>query len=103
MKVIRSNEFTGEHAWEALNVAVMNDIAVKIHWADQPFQWHINDGDEVLSVLDGTVDMYYRQDGIEKMVELKQGDTFYADHGEAHSAHPKGIARVLVVEKIGSI
>ena len=103
MKVIRSNEFTGAKAWDALKVAVMNEIAIKIHWADAPFQWHINDGDEVLSVLDGTVDMYYRENGVEKVVELKQGDTFYADHGEAHSAHPRGVARVLVVEKVGSI
>ena len=52
-----------------------------------------------MSVSDGTVDMYYRENGFEKVVELKHGDTFYADYGEAHSAHPRREARVLVVER----
>lgn len=81
----------------------MNRITTRVHWTDQPYQWHINDGQEVFAVLDGTVDMFYREDGIQKSVVLQTGDVFFADVGCEHLAHPRGEARILVVETEGSV
>ena len=37
----------------------MKDATVRLHWTDQPYQWHVNDGDEVFAVLDGEVAVSY--------------------------------------------
>ena len=103
MNIIRSREFNGKHAWDAMPVANMNGVTIRIHWTDQPYQWHVNDGEEVFVVLDGSVDMVWRKDGIEKSVLLDAGDVFFADVGCEHRAFPRGEARILVVEKEGTI
>lgn len=71
MKIIRSKDFTGSRAWEALDIARMNGITTRLHWTDQPYRWHINDGEEVFVVLDGQVQMHYRENGKEKGCYLK--------------------------------
>ena len=103
MKVFKSKNFTGQRAWEALDVANMNGVTTRIHWTNAPYRWHTNDGEEVFAVLDGTVEMRYREDGVEKSIELKTGDVFFAETGCEHVAHPLGEARILVVEKEGSV
>ncbi|KAA0947392.1 MULTISPECIES: cupin domain-containing protein [unclassified Pseudomonas] len=102
MKIIRSKDFTGSRAWEALDIARMNGITTRLHWTDQPYRWHINDGEEVFVVLDGQVQMHYRENGTEKRVSLEVGDIFYASIGTEHVAHPQGAARILVIESEGS-
>lgn len=99
MKVIRSREFTASRAWGAIDIATMNGISSRLHWTDQPFEWHVNDGEEVFAVLDGTVEMFYRESGEEGSALLHAGDVFFAGEGCAHVAHPRGEARVLVVER----
>ena len=103
MKVFRSKEFKGKRAWEALPVANMNGVTTRIHWTDQPYKWHTNDGEEVFAVLDGKVEMKYRENGVEKAVELKTGDVFFAEIDCEHIARPVGEARILVIEKEGSV
>jgi mannose-6-phosphate isomerase-like protein (cupin superfamily) len=103
VKVIRSREFTPDRAWGALDIATMQGISVRLHWTDQPYRWHVNDGEEVFAVLDGTVDMHYREAGEERVVTLAAGDVFYAGVGCEHVAHPRGEARILVVEREGSV
>lgn len=103
MKLIRSKEFTGDRPWAAIDVANMNGITTRIHWTDQPYQWHVNTGAEVFAVLDGTVDMHYREEGAEKVATLEPGDVFFAEPGCEHVAHPRGQARILVVEHEGSV
>lgn len=102
MKIIRSRSFSAERAWGAIDIANMNGITTRLHWTDQPYHWHTNDGEEVFVVLDGCVVMYYRELGQEQQVTLKTGDIFYASIGTEHVAHPKGEARILVVECEGS-
>ncbi|WP_019142160.1 cupin [Noviherbaspirillum massiliense] len=103
MKVIRSREFTAERAWGALDIANMDGTTVRLHWTDAPYEWHVNDGEEVFAVLDGIVDMHYREDGTEKVAALHAGDVFFAGAGCEHVAHPRGAARILVVEREGSV
>ncbi|SNS17654.1 Mannose-6-phosphate isomerase, cupin superfamily [Noviherbaspirillum humi] len=102
-KIIRSGDFTADRAWGALPVASMNGITTRLHWTDQPYRWHVNDGEEVFVVLDGTVEMRYREDGTEKSALLRAGDIFFASAGCEHVAHPQGEARILVIEKEGSV
>ena len=54
-------------------------------------------------VLDGAVDMHYRADGREEVELLTPGRICIAGVGDEHVAHPQGPARILVVEKQGSV
>lgn len=102
MKVVRAREFTADRAWGALDIANMGGITTRLHWTDQPYRWHVNDGEEVFVVLDGEVEMKYREQGVEHAVRLGPGDVFHATVGTEHVAHPRGEARILVVEREGS-
>ncbi|WP_417624930.1 cupin [Paremcibacter congregatus] len=103
MKIIRSKDYTADTAWGALDIAEMNGITTRLHWTDQPYIWHVNDGEEVFVVLDGAVDMHYKQAGDIQIVRLEIGDIFHATIGTEHVAHPVGEARLLVVETAGSV
>ncbi|NIC04780.1 cupin [Billgrantia bachuensis] len=103
MEITRSRDFTAERAWGAKSIASMNGITTRLHWTDQPYRWHVNDGEEVFVVLDGQVEMRYRNEGIEHSRLLEVGDIFFASVGTEHVACPVGEARVLVIEKEGSV
>lgn len=103
MKFIKAADFTAPGAWGALDIATMNGISTRLHWSDQPYKWHINDGEEVFVVLDGAVEMRYRDKGVEQTHLMAVGDIFYASIGTEHFAVPQGEARVLVIEKQGSV
>ena len=47
--------------------------------------------------------MLYKENGIEQSTILTTGDIFYASVGTEHVAHPKGEARILVIESEGSV
>lgn len=95
--------FTAERPWGARDLAEIDGATVRLHWSDQPYKWHINDGAEVFVVIEGQVDMLYREAGVEKSVRLGPGDMFIAQDGDAHVARPVGEARILVIEWKGSI
>ena len=103
MKVFRSKSFTADRAWGAIDVAEMRGLTMRLHWTNKPYRWHANEGDEVFAVLDGKVEMFYRDGDEEKSVMLETGDVFFAEAGCEHVAHPQGEARILVVENEGSI
>jgi mannose-6-phosphate isomerase-like protein (cupin superfamily) len=103
MRFISPKDFTADRAWDALPIAKMNGVTTRLHWTDQPYKWHINDGEEVFVVLDGVVEMHYRENGEENIRRMAAGDIFYADLGTEHVAHPVGEVRVLVIEKEGSV
>lgn len=102
-RFVSPSDFQGDSAWDALPIASMNGITTRLHWTDEPYKWHRNDGEEVFVVLDGKVDMYYREHGVEKSQRMNVGDIFYASVGTEHVAHPLGEARVLVIESEGSV
>ena len=104
MKLIpNGREFRAERAWGALDLAEIDGATVRLHWTDQPYKWHANDGTEVFAVIDGEVDMHYREAGEEKVVRLQPGSFFVAEVGDEHFAEPVGEARILVVERKGSV
>jgi mannose-6-phosphate isomerase-like protein (cupin superfamily) len=57
----------------------------------------------VFVVLEGRVNMLYKKEGKEEPTILNTGDIFYASIGTEHVAHPIGEAKILVVEKDGSV
>ena len=101
--VTGARQFTADRPWGARDIANIEGASVRLHWTDQPYRWHVNDGSEVFLVLDGTVRMHYRLDGAEHHADLEVGDMFIADDGDEHVAVPQGEARILVIEKIGSV
>ncbi|WP_438464641.1 cupin domain-containing protein [Marinomonas sp. PE14-40] len=103
MEITRAKSFKAERAWGAKDIANMNGITTRLHWTDQPYKWHINDGEEVFVVLDGQVTMFYKEEGVEQSVLLEVGDIFFASIGTEHVAHLVGEARILVIESEGSV
>lgn len=103
MTFYRAKDFTAGRAWGALDIANMNGITTRLHWTDKPYKWHVNDGEEVFVVLDGSVTMHTRENGVEKQTLMTTGDIFYASVGTEHVAHPNGEARILVIETEGSV
>ena len=103
MEVIRSKNFKADKAWGAKDIANMDGVTTRLHWTDKPYIWHIIDGEEVFAVLDGKVEMKYRKDNEENSIIMETGNIFYASIGTEHVAHPIGEARILVVEKEGSV
>ncbi len=95
--------FRADRAWGALDIAEVEGATVRLHWTDQPYEWHVNDGTEVFLVLDGAVNMHYRTPHGDRAVRLEPGSIFVAEPGDAHVAAPEGEARILVVERKGSI
>ena len=98
-----SRSFRAERPWGALDLAEIEGATVRLHWTDQPYDWHVNDGAEAFIVLDGFVDLHYREGGEEKVAELHPGSIFIVEVGDEHVARPRGEARILVVERKGSV
>lgn len=103
MKVIDAHEFTADRPWGALDVAAIDGATVRLHWTDSAYPWHVNDGPEVFVVLDGLIDMHYRQDGQEHVERLLPGRICFCEPGDAHRAVPVSAARILVIERRGSV
>lgn len=98
-----ARDFRADRAWGARDLAEIEGATVRLHWTDRAYEWHVNDGAEVFCVIDGTVDMHYRIDGEELVAALSAGDMFVAGVGDEHVARPRGEARILVIERKGSI
>lgn len=103
MRVIRPKEFTADRAWGAKDIEKIGSATVRLHWTDESYIWHVNDGPEVFIVVDGAVEMHVRGPSGEQRFRLKTGDIFHASAGDEHRAEPVGPARIVVVEREGSI
>ncbi|GGT22486.1 mannose-6-phosphate isomerase [Nonomuraea spiralis] len=98
-----ATSYTADRPWGAHDITQIDGATVRLHWTDQPYIWHVNDGPEVFVILDGAVDMHYRRDGAEHVERLTPGRICYAEPGDEHVAHPVREARILVIERKGSI
>lgn len=102
MEIIDAATFTADRAWGSRGLMAMGAHAARLHWTDQPYRWHENTGDEVFVVLDGIVDMHYDSGEGERCVPLHPGQIAVIRAGERHVAHPRGPARILVIERTDS-
>ncbi|USG60475.1 cupin domain-containing protein [Sneathiella marina] len=103
MRVINPKDFIGAKAWDALDIEKIKNASIRLHWTNEPYIWHVNDGPEVFVVLEGAVDMHVRDASGDKVFSLQAGDIFHAETGDEHKAVPIGAARILVIETDGSI
>lgn len=103
MKFLDAARFVADRPWGAVDITEISDATVRLHWTDEPYVWHVNDGPEVFVVLDGSVDMHYREGGREEVESLTPGRVCYAEVGDEHVAHPTPEARILVIERRGSV
>ena len=104
MQIYRPDAFTGEKAWNALDIETFDAATVRLHWTDRPYIWHVNDGPEVFVLLSGAIRMYYRDaDGAERHVDMAPGDVAHCRDGLSHKAEPLRPSRVLVIERPGSV
>ena len=103
MKIYHPDQFTAGKAWGALDIERLKDATVRLHWADEPYIWHVNDGPEIFVVLSGAVEMHVRRKTGDEIHRLDRGDIFHAEIGDEHKAHPLGEARILVIEQAGTI
>ncbi len=56
MKAFAAKDFVADRAWGSELLSDFGDVTVRLHWTDQPYRWHTNDGRETFVVLDGEVD-----------------------------------------------
>lgn len=99
MKKYDGATFQETRAWHGPEIASIKGAQVKLRWTNKPYRWHKNTGDEIFAVLSGTVDMHFRQDGKDNIIVLTPGDVLHVSNGDEHVAHPRGAARILVVEE----
>lgn len=102
MQVYDPSNYVAERAWGAIDIERLEQATVRLHWTDQPYVWHVNDGPEVFVVVNGSVDMLTRGPSGENTWSLKTGDIFHAEEGDEHKAVPRGEARILVIEREGT-
>ena len=101
--VTDARSFRADRPWGARDLVEIDGATARLHWTDRPYEWHENDGAELFCVIAGMIDMHYVDDGAEQVVRLSPGDMFVAEVGDRHVARPVGEARILVVERKGSI
>ncbi len=99
MRFLDARTYIADRPWGAVDLAEIDGATVRLHWTDQPYVWHVNDGPEIFVVLDGAVDMHYRQEGREHVRRLTPGLVCHAEPGDEHVARPAPQARILVVER----
>lgn len=104
MRLLRASDYTAETAWGSdLLERFDGQTTVKLHWTDQPYVWHVNDGPEVLAVMDGRIEMHVRKDGVVRVIPMQTGDVMHFEDGDEHVAHPVGEARLLVIERAETV
>ena len=97
--VLRGAQVTHDRAWASTRVADLGGVTARVHWTDAAYPWHANDGAELFVVLDGEVEMHWRDAGGERQARLGPGDVWSGVDGVVHRAVPRGEARVLVIER----
>jgi len=99
-----TNSFLSEKEWGKLYIANLNGMSVRVHSCSTPYKWHTNEDQEVFVVLEGEVEMRYARHGDHyKSVLLKSGMIAHIEPGCEHIAHPQGLAKVLVMERLDSV
>ncbi len=90
-------DFRADEAWDGKRIATFGDTRSQLLWTDKPFHWHVNSTDELFVVLNGRVDMQYRDENGEQRIWLETGDMAVIRKGEEHVATPDGEVRLLIV------
>ena len=86
--------------WSPKIIAQMNDYHFKLVKFQGEFLWHNHsDTDEVFIVLDGQMDIEFR----EGKVSLKKGELFVVPKGVEHKPYAEKECEIMLVEPAGTI
>mgnify|MGYP001034775434 FL=1 len=93
-----------ETLWSPRIIAQMNDYDVRIAHVKGEHVWHAHeDTDEFFLVLEGEFNIAMRgDDGEERVVKLREGDTYVVPKGVPHRPYSPGAA-ILMFEPTGTL
>ena len=93
-----------EALWSPHIIAQMNDYDVRIAHVKGEHVWHAHDDtDEFFLVLEGEFNIAMRDDdGKERVVKLREGDTYVVPKGVPHRPYSPG-ASILMFEPTGTL
>ena len=86
--------------WSPKIVGELNDFHVKLVKVAGEFVWHHHDTeDELFLVIDGAVDMHYRDDdGAERIERFSRGEFLIVPHGVEHKPVAADGTKLLLLE-----
>lgn len=86
--------------WQPKIVGELNDFHVKLVRIEGEFVWHHHDTeDELFLVIDGSIDMHYRdEDGTEQVERFGAGEFLIVPHGVEHKPVASGETKMLLLE-----
>jgi mannose-6-phosphate isomerase-like protein (cupin superfamily) len=86
--------------WTPKVVGEINDFQVKLVKLDGEFVWHHHDAeDELFLVVDGAIDMHYRDgDGRESVERFGRGEFLIVPHGVEHKPVATAGTKLLLLE-----
>jgi mannose-6-phosphate isomerase-like protein (cupin superfamily) len=88
-----------DEKWKPKIVGELNDFHVKLVKVDGDFVWHHHETeDELFLVVDGTIDMYYRDDGTERIERFGPGEFLIVPHGVEHKPAAAPGTKLLLLE-----
>jgi mannose-6-phosphate isomerase-like protein (cupin superfamily) len=86
--------------WNPQIVGEVNDFHVKFVRIDGEFVWHHHDvEDELFFIVDGEMDMHYRDErGAERVERVAAGEFLVVPHGVEHKPVSHGGAKLMLIE-----
>ena len=89
-----------DEAWKPKIVGELNDLHVKVVKLHGEFIWHHHKvEDELFLVVDGTIDMHYRDDADTERVErFGPGELLIVPHGVEHKPVARDGAKLVLIE-----
>ena len=90
--------------WNPRILTQVNDWDVRLVKVQGAFVWHSHaDTDELFIVLDGTLDIGIREDGVESVVHLERYDTFVVPRGIEHRPQSHEGATLMLFDPTGTL
>ncbi len=91
---------TFNETWSPKIVGDLDDYHIKLVKIEGDFVWHAHENeDEMFFVLDGTMDMDFR----DRRVTLEQGEFIVVPKGVEHKPHASGECSIMLLERAGVV
>jgi mannose-6-phosphate isomerase-like protein (cupin superfamily) len=88
--------------WDPRIVATLNDYDIRVTKVQGDYVWHKHDNtEEFFLVIDGSMDIWLRDEGGEHTVTLNRGDVFVVPKQMEHCPSSPGGASIVVIEPAG--
>lgn len=85
--------------WSPKIAGELNDSYVKLVKFSGEFVWHHHDAeDELFLVLDGTMRMHFRENGVERHCDVRPGEFVIVPRGVEHKPAAEREVQVLLLE-----